>query len=115
MTVQRYKIGPRMSQGVQSQGLLFTSAQVANDFKVDAAEQTRQVLAKIDGLLAEAGSGKERVLQATILLSSMEHYAAMNAVWDAWVAPGAPPTRLCYETKFSLTTILVEIAVVAVA
>ena len=113
MSVKRFKIGPRMSQGILSNGLLFTSAQVANDFKVDAAEQTRQTLDKIDNLLAEAGTSKAKVLQATILLSSMEHYAAMNAVWDAWIVPGAPPSRLCYETKFSLPTILVEIAVVA--
>jgi enamine deaminase RidA (YjgF/YER057c/UK114 family) len=102
-----------MSQATQASGLLFTSAQVASDLDADATVQTQQTLAKIDALLESAGASKTAVLQATILLASIDDYAAMNAVWDAWVQPGAPPARLCYETRFSSPRIKVEIAVVA--
>jgi enamine deaminase RidA (YjgF/YER057c/UK114 family) len=110
----RYTVGPRMSQATSANGMVFTSAQVAADLNADATVQTQQTLAKIDALLGAAGTSKENVLQATILLASIDDYAAMNAVWDAWVQPGAAPARLCYEAKFSSAKIKVEIAVVAV-
>ena len=70
-------------------------------------------MARIDGLLAEAGSDKSKLLSATIWLSDMAHFAAMNEVWDAWVTPGQTPARACVEAKLASPKFDVEIMVVA--
>ena len=41
-------------------------------------------------------------------------YAAMNAVWDAWISEGNPPARTCVESKLYAPDVLVEMTVVAV-
>ena len=76
--------------------------------RMDAEE-----LAKIDALLAEAGSDKTRLLSAQIWLTSMGHYAPMNAVWDAWVPDGCAPARACTEARLASPDLLVEIGIIA--
>ena len=50
----------------------------------------------------------------TIYLKDMEaDYAAMNAVWDAWVPKGAAPARACVEAKLYSPDVLVEMMVIA--
>ena len=71
------------------------------------------MLDKVEALLIEAGSSKEHMLSATIYLKSMEYFAQMNAVWDAWVPQGHAPARACVEAKMARDTLLVEISVVA--
>ena len=78
-----------------------------------AKEQTENILATIDKLLAEAGTDKSKAMSATIWLSNMDDFAAMNEVWDAWVSPGNTPTRACVESKLAAPQFIVEIAIVA--
>jgi enamine deaminase RidA (YjgF/YER057c/UK114 family) len=61
------------------------------------AEQTREILALIDGFLAKAGTDKSKLLTATIWLSDIRTVDEMNKVWDAWVTPGHTPARACIE------------------
>ena len=77
------------------------------------ADQTRDCLDKVDALLAEAGSSKEQMLQATIWLADMSDFAAMNEVWDAWVPEGQAPTRACVEAKLATPELLVEVIIIA--
>src|SRR3546814_21008328 len=79
----------------------------------DLAEQTKDILARIDELLAEAGSDKTKLLSATIWLTDIATFDQMNGLWDAWVAPGAAPARACVEAKLAAPQYAVEIAVVA--
>ena len=76
-------------------------------------EQTRQVLAKIDELLAQAGTDKTRLLSANVWLTDIGKFAEMNAVWDAWVSLGNTPARATVEAKLATPDFLVEIMVVA--
>ena len=76
-------------------------------------EQTKDVLASIDRLLAEAGTDKSKLLQATIWLADMRDFAAMNAVWDAWVDTANPPARATGEARLAGPDYLVEIIVIA--
>ena len=70
-----------MSQAVVHGGVVYLAGQVGTPG--DGVEaQTRQVLASIDGLLARAGSDRDQLLRATILLADMADYDAMNRVWD---------------------------------
>ena len=85
----------RRSRAVIHGDIIYLAGQVADDATGDIADQTRQALAKVDAMLAQAGSDKAKVLSATIWLRFMQDYDGMNAVWDKWVAPGHAPARCC--------------------
>jgi enamine deaminase RidA (YjgF/YER057c/UK114 family) len=112
MTITRLESGPRMSQAVVHGDTIYLAGQVGTP-DAPVADQTRQVLAAIDRLLGEAGSDKTRILSATVWLADMADYAAMNAVWDAWVAPGHAPARATGESRLAAPGYKVEIIVVA--
>ena len=113
MTITRIKPGPRMSQTVVHGDTVYTAGQVADDSSQDVAGQTRQVLAKIDSLLAEAGCDKSKLLKATIWLTDISRFDEMNSVWDAWVDTDNPPVRACVESRLAFPELLVEIMVEA--
>ena len=113
MTIKRLQIGPRMSQAVIYNGMVFLAGQVADDAKQDVSGQTKQVLAAIDALLADAGTDKTRVLSASIFLADMADFAGMNAVWDSWVSPGHKPARATVEAPLAQPGWKVEIVVTA--
>jgi enamine deaminase RidA (YjgF/YER057c/UK114 family) len=113
MTIERIKVGPRMSQAVVHGNVVYLAGQVADDSSADVAGQTRQILAKIDSLLAEAGTDKSRLISANVWLSDISTFDEMNGVWDAWVTPGSTPVRACVESKMARPQLKVEIMVVA--
>jgi len=99
MGITRYHTGDRMSQVVVHGNTVYTAGQVAhNAAGASVAEQTKDILASLDALLAEAGTDKSKLLTVTIWLNSMDDFDEMNAVWDAWVAPGNTPCRACVES-----------------
>lgn len=111
--IVRLQIGPRMSQAVCHAGTVYLAGQVADDVSLDVSGQTRQVLATIDRLLAEAGSDRTRILQANVYLTDVADFAAMNAVWDAWVPQGQTPARATVGVKLVAPGYRVEIEVIA--
>ncbi len=113
MSIQRLHTEKRYSEIVIHNATVYLAGQLADDYSGDIAEQTRQTLANIDRLLAEAGSDKAQILSLTIYLKDMADYAAMNTVWDAWVAEGSAPARACVEGKLYDPRVLVEMMVVA--
>lgn len=115
MKIKRFHNGPRMSQAVVCNGMVFLAGQVAQDTGQDVSGQTRQVLAAIDSLLAEAGSDKSRLLSASIFLTDMADFGAMNKVWEAWVVPGQTPARATVQAALAKPEYKVEIVVTAAA
>nr|ALS56011.1 putative endoribonuclease [uncultured bacterium EIL102C09] len=115
MTIERHHVGERMSQVVSHNGTVYTAGQVAhNAAGGSVTEQTKDILAAIDGLLSDAGSDKSKLLTATIWLNTMDDFAEMNAVWDTWVVAGATPCRACVESpKLASPKFTVEIMVTA--
>ena len=113
MTIQRLHVGARLSGAVVHNGLVYISGQVPDDGSADITKQTQQVLAKIDALLREAGSDKAKLLWAQIFLPDMKDFAAMNAVWEKWVAPGQTPARATVEAKLANAAYKVEIMATA--
>lgn len=112
MSIKRLQVGPRMSQAVIHNGTVYLAGQCGSGNSV--AEQTRDILAQIDGLLAEAGSSKEHLLSATIWLTDMSTFSEMNPVWEAWVVPGSTPARATVETaRLAASEYKIEIAVIA--
>jgi enamine deaminase RidA (YjgF/YER057c/UK114 family) len=112
--IVRIESTQRMSRVVKAAGLVFVGGQTSNDRAPDVKVQTQQVLAKIDGYLAQAGIDKTRLVSAQVWLADIgRDFAGMNEVWDAWVAPGCAPTRATVESKLAAADLLVEIAVIA--
>lgn len=112
MSITRLHSGPRMSQAVIHNDMVYLAGQVGNPGESVAA-QTKSVLASIDALLAEAGTDKTRILTATIWLADMADFAEMNSVWDAWVTEGHAPARATGEAKLATPDYKVEIIVTA--
>jgi enamine deaminase RidA (YjgF/YER057c/UK114 family) len=115
MPIQRIESGPRMSQAVVHNGTVYLAGQVASNARGrNVAEQTRDILARIEQLLAEAGSDKGHLLSATIWLVDMASFAEMNSVWDRWVVDGATPARATVvSTQLAAPDYKIEIAVIA--
>lgn len=114
MTIDRYRTGRRMSQAVVHNAVVYTAGQVAVDAPGETVEiQTRNVLGRLDELLAEVGTDKTRLLSATIWLADMTDFEAMNAVWDDWVAEDHAPARACVESRLATPDFAVEIGVIA--
>ena len=57
MSLYRHKAGSRLAEAVVSNGLIFMAGQVPENTDADARAVTEDVLAQIDALLAELGSG----------------------------------------------------------
>jgi enamine deaminase RidA (YjgF/YER057c/UK114 family) len=112
MSIQRIQTGPRMSQAVIYNKTVYLAGQVAAGASVTI--QTREILAGIDALLAEAGTDKGHLLSATIWLTDMATFAEMNNVWQAWVVAGATPARATVmSSHLASAEFKIEIAVVA--
>jgi enamine deaminase RidA (YjgF/YER057c/UK114 family) len=114
MTIRRIDAGARMSQAVVHGNTVYLAGQVAPEPKdTSVREQTTAILARIDALLAQAGTDKTKLLSATIWLADMATFAEMNSVWDRWVSAGNTPARATVEAKLAGAEYKVEIAVIA--
>ena len=113
MEIVRHHPGPRMSQAVEYNGVVYLAGQVADDRNADVGEQKRQILSKIDGLLAACGSDKSKLLWAQLWVTDMRNFAAMNEVWDGWIDPANPPVRAGLCSDLAAPEYLVEIMVMA--
>ncbi len=113
MSIRRINPGPRFCGAVVHGDTVYVAGQTASDRSAGARGQTEQVLQKIDGLLAAAGTDKSKLLSATVYLSEIRDYDEMNAAWEAWVDKTNLPTRATVEAKLASPRLLVEIVVTA--
>ena len=114
MSITRIGAGKRMSAAVVHGNTVYLAGQVAEKAKgASVTEQTREVLATIDSLLAQAGTDKTKLLSVNIYLPDMATFGEMNAVWDEWVSPGNTPARATVEAKLAAPEYKVEIMAVA--
>lgn len=114
MSIQRIDVGSRMSKAVVHGNTVYLAGIVANDPKgKSVTDQTRDIVAQIDGYLKQAGTDKSKLLSANIWITDMANFAEMNAVWDAWVSPGNTPARATVEAGLATPDYKVEIMVVA--
>lgn len=115
MSLTRLHTNDRMSQTVIHGNTVYLAGQVALSAPGESvAAQTKAILDQIDSLLAEAGTDKSKVLSATIWLCSMDDFAEMNGVWDAWAKGGNAPCRACVESpRLAAPQFTVEIGIIA--
>lgn len=112
MTITRIDRGPRMSQAVIHGDTVYLAGQVGTPGE-SVTDQTKTILASIEGLLDRAGSSKNHIVSAQIWLADMEDFAEMNAVWDTWIADAEAPARATGEAKLAGPEYKVEIIVIA--
>jgi enamine deaminase RidA (YjgF/YER057c/UK114 family) len=112
MAITRLDSGSRMSEAVIHGNTIYLAGQVGTPGGT-VTEQTKDVLASIDSLLARCGSDKSKILMATIWLADIGTFGEMNAVWDAWVDKANPPARATSEGKLATPDYKVEIIVIA--
>lgn len=113
MSIKRFNVEKRLSDMAVYNGVAYLAGQAPDDPTQDITGQTRQVLATIDKLLAEAGTDKSRILMAQIFLANMKEFDGMNKAWDEWVAPGNSPPRATVESRLANPDYKVEIVVTA--
>jgi 2-iminobutanoate/2-iminopropanoate deaminase len=113
-------IGP-YSQGVRVGNLAFTAGQVALDpvhqtvLAGGITEQTTQVMENLKAILEAAGTSLSKAVKATVYLKDFNDFAAMNAVYGAYLAPEGvtPPARSTVEVSRLPKDVLVEIDLIA--
>ena len=115
MPMERMQSGARMSQVVIHNQTIYLAGQVASGAPGGSvAEQTKDILSKVDALLAQAKSDKSRILSATIWLTDMSTFGEMNSVWEAWVVPGATPARATVVSpQLASPEFKIEISIIA--
>lgn len=111
--MQRFHVGNRYSEMAVFQNVAYLAGQVPDDATQDITGQTRQVLAMVDQLLAEAGTDNTHLLMVQIYLADLVDYDAMNAVWDAWVPRGHAPPRATVQARLARPEWKIEIVVTA--
>lgn len=109
-------IGP-YSQAVVAQGFLYTSGQVAltpsGDFvHGSAVEEAHQVFANLDALLASAGCQRSDVVRATVYLTDLGEFAAINEIYADYFGEHRP-ARACVQVSALPKGAQVEIDFVA--
>jgi enamine deaminase RidA (YjgF/YER057c/UK114 family) len=113
-SITRTHTSARMSKIVRHGDLVYLCGQTSGGTDIaDITGQTREVLRRVDALLKEAGTDKTRLLTTLIHLRNISDFAAMSAVWDAWLPEGAAPARTTVQSALASDSLLVEMTVVA--
>jgi 2-iminobutanoate/2-iminopropanoate deaminase len=113
-------IGP-YSQAIRTGNLVFTAGQIPLDpvtqrvVASGIAEQTARVLENLKAILEAAGSSLAQVVKTTVFLKDFNDFAAMNAVYEGYLAPegAVPPARTTVEAARLPKDVLVEIELIA--
>jgi len=111
--IRRLDVGARLSEMAVHRGTVYLAGQVATDASAGIQEQTAQVLAAVDTLLARVGSHKSKILMAQIFLADLADFDGMNAVWDTWVVPGHTPPRATVQAALANPGWKIEMVVTA--
>ena len=107
--IERIYISERSSKIVAHNGIAYLTGQVAEGDTIQ--EQVSKCLQKIETLLEEAGSSKEKMLRVTIWLADMYDFKGLNEVWNDWVPEGHAPARACGQAKLAREELKVEFIV----
>jgi enamine deaminase RidA (YjgF/YER057c/UK114 family) len=113
MEIIRKEVTPKMSRIVIHNNVVYLCGQVGDKDSPCVQEQAALMLRKVEELLHSAGTGKDRILTATVYLKTMEDFDKLNEVWNAWLPPGCAPARACVQAAMSDEKYLVEISVIA--
>ena len=109
-------IGP-YSQAIKTNGLVFTSGQIAinpatGNVEADTIEgQTEQVMQNLKNLLEASGSSLEKAVKTVCFLADMNDFGAFNAIYGKYFT--GKPARSCVAVKSLPKNVLCEVEVIA--
>lgn len=109
--------GP-FSQAIKTDSLVFTSGQLPIDpvsgeiVGEDVGVQTRQVLKNLKAILEEAGSSLNKVVKATVFITSMDDFGTVNDIYSSYFESPFP-ARSCIEVPRLAKGASVEIEAIA--
>ena len=114
-------VGP-YNQAIAAKGeLLFVAGQIALDPGTgeiiganDVVQQTEQVMANLEAILAAAGATFQDVVKTTVFLADMNDFGAVNEVYAKYFDAESAPARACVEVSRLPKNVLVEIECIAV-
>jgi 2-iminobutanoate/2-iminopropanoate deaminase len=112
-------IGP-YSQGVKAHGFLYTSGQIALDPAtgnlVDSsfADQVHRVFRNLEAILSAGGSSFDRVLKATVYVTDLGNFGALNSIYASYFG-NHKPARTTVEVPALPKGAAVEIDLIALA
>ncbi|MHA6729710.1 RidA family protein [Devosia sp. A369] len=112
MIDRRYKT-PIMHRAVINSGVIYLGGVVADDFTVGMSVQMAQVCQKIETMLNELESGKDKLLHATLYITDMSLKTELNDAWTAWISPENLPARATVGVADLGKGVLVEAVVTA--
>lgn len=98
---------------VEHNGVLYFGGLVADDKSKDMKGQTAEICAKIDDLLAQVGSSKEKLLTAMLYISDFSQKDGMNEAWLEWIPAEHLPTRATIGVAELGKDVLIEVVVSA--
>ncbi|WP_108262532.1 RidA family protein [Mangrovicoccus ximenensis] len=98
---------------VEHENTIYIGGLVADDRTKDMKGQTEEICAKLDALLAEAGSSKEKLLSAMIYATDFSQKDGLNEAWTTWLDPEHLPVRAFLGVAQLGEGVLVEIVVTA--
>ena len=112
--IHRHNVGPNFSEAVVHDGVVYLAGQVALENAGGAIrEQVDEVLRRVDALLTDVSSGRDRLLSALVLLTNAADLPLFNEAWAEWLPPGEAPARTTFVTSLVSPDFLIEITVTA--
>ncbi len=112
-------IGP-YEQAIKANGFVYTAGQIALEpesgelVSGGVEQQARRVLDNVTAVLEAAGSSWDRAVKTTIYLTDMDHFGAVNAVYETYLG-STRPARTTVAVAGLPKGALVEVDVVALA
>lgn len=113
MTITRIEPGKRFAAAVRHNDTLYIAGMTAETTDGSIEVQTREVLAKIDDLLAKAGTSRDRLLSVNVYLAHITDFDAMNRVYDEWLDKANMPVRATVEARLAIPDLRVEMTAIA--
>jgi enamine deaminase RidA (YjgF/YER057c/UK114 family) len=102
--------GPKIFLG-SAAGDIASVCLTAPDKSADFAGQSQDILAVIDDLLGQMGSGRDQIVQVQLWLADIADWPDFVPIWNAWVDPDAPPGLSVVRMEASRRDALLEIRV----
>lgn len=113
MTITRIDPGKLYASAVRHRDTLYIAGIIADTMDGSIEVQTREVLAKIDGLLGRGGTSKDKLLSVNVYLPHITDFEAMNRVYAEWLDTANMPVRATVEARLAIPSLRVEMTAIA--
>lgn len=108
------------SQGIISNGFVFTAGQIGLDPTTrelvgsDIEAQTHQALKNVKAVVEAAGSSMSQLVKVTVFLANIDDFQTMNSIYITYMPDDAPkPARSAFQVGKLPLGALIEIEAIA--